>query len=115
VHLKEKLLSPATLMLTSSLPLALLSPDQAPAAVQLVALVVDQVMVTEVLSATETEEDERLTVGIGVGVVVVVVEDVVEGAIAGAGISPPQAIKNDIIMMYIFFELIIVIINSKNC
>ena len=53
-------------MLTSSLPLALLSPDQAPAAVQLVALVVDQVMVTELLSVTDADEDERLTVGAGV-------------------------------------------------
>tara|TARA_B100000929_G_scaffold277075_1_gene252196 strand:+ start:132 stop:431 length:300 start_codon:yes stop_codon:yes gene_type:complete len=73
VQLKEKLLSPATLMLTSSLPLTLLDPDQVPVAVQLVALVVDQVMVTEVLSTTEAEEDERLIVGVaaaglGVGV-----------------------------------------------
>ena len=53
-------------MLTSSLPLVVLDPDQAPDAVQLVALVVDQVMVTEVLRSTEADEDERLTVGAGV-------------------------------------------------
>ena len=97
VQLKEKLLSPATLILISSLPPVLLDPDQAPAAVQLVALVVDQVMVTEVLSVTDADEDERLTVGAGVDV------DVDVGVVAaglGVGVAsppppppPPQAVS----------------------
>ena len=73
-------------MLTSSLPLVVLDPDHAPAAVQLVALVVDQVMVTEVLSVTEVDEDERLTVGAGVACPPLVL-------LYSPPLPPPQAAK----------------------
>jgi len=53
-------------MVMASLPLVLLDPDQAPDAVQPVALDEDQVIVTVVLSKTEVAEAEILIVGDGV-------------------------------------------------
>ena len=53
-------------MVISSLPLVLLDPDQAPEALQLVALDEDQVMVMVVLSCTSLADAEILIVGVGV-------------------------------------------------
>lgn len=54
-------------MVTSSVPLVAFVPVQVPEAVQLVALIEDQVKVTTLSSKTDEDDDERLAVGLGSG------------------------------------------------
>jgi hypothetical protein len=58
---------PGVAIVTSSVPLIALLPVQVPDAVQLVALVEDQVRVTTVSRITELEDEDRDDVGLGSG------------------------------------------------
>ncbi|MDA8885114.1 hypothetical protein N9I38_04045 [Gammaproteobacteria bacterium] len=64
---------PGVAIVTSSVPLVALLPVQVPEAVQLVALVEDQVRVTAVSRITELEDEDKDDVGLG----------------SGAGVPPP--------------------------
>ena len=64
---------PGVAIVTSSVPLVALLPVQVPDAVQLVALVEDQVKVTTESNKTDEDDEERLAVGVG----------------SGAGVLPP--------------------------
>ncbi len=58
---------PGVAIVTSSVPLVALLPVQVPDAVQLVALVEDQVKVTTESNKTDEDDEERLAVGLGSG------------------------------------------------
>ena len=66
VQLKVKVLSPGVLMVIVSLPVVLFVPDQAPEALQLLALVLVQLTLNDWPTSTEKILEEKDNKGVGV-------------------------------------------------